>query len=140
MAAITITPANVAWVSGPTLGDQIAGEALTAGMAVYQADNNTWLKAQGDGTEIEAGKNRLGVALSTADAANARITVALPDAVVSYGAVLTKGLIYIIGDTAGSIYPSADAGSGDQVTVLGLAISTSQLKLQRGYDDAAVIA
>lgn len=140
MAAITITAANVAWVSGPTLSDQIAGEAFTAGMAIYQADNGTWLKAQGDGTEAEAGENNLGVALATADAAGARVSVALPSAVVAYGAVLTKGLLYIIGDTAGSIYPSADAGSGDQVTLLGLAISTSQLKLQRAYDDGAVIA
>lgn len=139
MAAITITAANVAWVSGPTLGDQISGGAFIAGQPVYQADNGTWLVAQGDGTEIEAGKNNLGIALFTSDAAGARGSIAVPSAVVSYGAVLTKGLIYIVGDTAGSIYPSADAGSGDQVTVIGLAISTSQLKLQRAYDDGAVI-
>jgi hypothetical protein len=140
MAAITITAANVAWVSGPTLSDQIAGEAFTAGMAVYQADNGTWLKAQGDGTEAEAGDNNVGVALFTADAAGARGSIASTGAVVAYGAVLTKGLVYIVGDTAGSIYPSADAGSGDQMTILGLAISTSQLKLQRVYDDGAVLA
>jgi hypothetical protein len=140
MAAIAITAANVAWVSGPRISDQIAGEAFTAGMAIYLADNGTWLKAQGDGTEIEAGKNNLGIALATADAAGARVSVAVHDAIVAYGAVLTKGLAYIIGDTAGSIYPSADAGSGDQVSILGLAISNSQLKLQRGYDDGAVIA
>lgn len=140
MAAITITAANVALVSGQPLGDQIAGEAFTAGQAVYQADNGTWLNAQGDGTEIEAGKNNAGVALSTADAVGARVSIAVPGCVVAYGAVLTKGLLYIVGDAAGSIYPASDLGSGDQMTVLGVAISTSQLKLMRVYDDGAVLA
>lgn len=140
MAAITITAANVALVSGAPLGDQQAGEAFIAGSSVYQADNGTWLKAQGDGTEIEAGKNNAGVALFTADAAGARGSIAGPGCVVAYGAVLTKGILYIVGDTAGSIYPASDLGSGDQMTVLGVAISTSQLKLMRVYDDGAVLA
>lgn len=140
MAAITITAANVAWVSGPVLGDQIAGGAFTAGQVVYQADNGTWLKAQGDGSAVEAGANNLGVALFTADASGARGSIAVSGAIVSYGAILTAGLIYIIGDTAGSVYPSADAGTGDKVTVLGLAISTSQLLIQRIYNAGAVIA
>lgn len=140
MAAITITAANVAWVSGPVLSDQIAGGAFTAGQVIYQADNGTWLKAQGDGTAIEAGSNNLGVALFTSDAAGARGSVAIDDAIVSYGAVLTAGIVYMIGDTAGSIYPTADAGSTDKVTVLGLAISTSQLKIKRIYHAGAVIA
>lgn len=140
MAAITITAANVAWVSGAVLGDQIAGGAFTAGQVVYQADNGTWLKAQGDGSAVEAGANNLGVALFTSDASGARGSIAVSGAIISYGAVLTAGLIYIIGDTAGSVYPSADAGSGDKVTVLGLAISTSQLLIQRIYHAGAVIA
>jgi hypothetical protein len=140
MAAITITAANVAWVSGPVLGDQISGGAFTAGQIVYQADNGTWLKAQGDGSAVEAGANNLGVALFTADASGARGSIAVSGAIISYGAVLTAGLIYIIGDTAGSVYPSADAGTGDKVTVLGLAISTSQLLIQRIYHAGAVIA
>jgi hypothetical protein len=140
MVAIVITAANVALISGPPLADQPAGEAFIAGTPVYQADNGTWWKAQGDGTEIEAGKNNVGIALFTADAAGARGSVAGTGCVVSFGAVLTKGLVYIVGDVAGSIYPSADALTGDQMTVLGVAISTTQLKLMRVYDDGAVIA
>lgn len=140
MAAITITAANVALVSGPVLADQPAGEAFTAGMAVYKAADGTWKKAQGDGTAIEAGSIDLGVALATADAAGARVSIARDGAIVAYGAVLTAGLFYIIGDTAGSIYPSADAGSTDKVTLIGVAKSTSQLHIQRLYDAGAVIA
>lgn len=140
MAAITITPANVAWVSGPLLTDQVAGEAFTAGQVVYLSDAGTWLKAQGDGTAVQAGSNKIGIALATADAAGARVSIASDDAIVSYGAVLAAGLIYIIGDTAGSVYPSADAGTGDKVTVIGLAISTSQIKIKTIYHAGAVIA
>ena len=140
MAAITITAASVAWVSGPVAAGQIAGEAFTAGMAVYKAANGTWLKAQGDGTAIEAGSEDLGVALFTADAAGAQGSIAISGAIVSYGAVLLAGLVYIINDTAGSIYPNADAGSADRVTVLGLAISTSQLLIQRIYNAGAIKA
>lgn len=139
MVAIVITAANVKWISGPVLTDQLAGEAFTAGLVVYQADNGTWLKAQGDGTAVQAGSNNLGVALATADAADARVSIAASGSVVSYGAVLTAGLVYIIGDIAGSIYPNADAGVADKVSILGLAKSTSQLLVQRVYDAGAVI-
>jgi hypothetical protein len=98
------------------------------------------LKAQGDGTAVQAGANNVGIALATADAVGARVSIASDGCIVSYGAVLTAGLIYIVGDTAGSVYPSADAGTADKVTVIGLAISTSQLKIQRIYHAGAVIA
>lgn len=140
MAALTVTAANVALVSGAPLSDQIAGEAFTAGMVVYQADNGTWLKAQGDGSAVEAGSNNLGVALFTADAAGARGSIASTGCVVSFGAVLTAALVYMIGDTAGSIYPTADLGTADKMTVLGIAISTSQLLIQRIYNAGSVKA
>jgi hypothetical protein len=140
MAAIVITAANVAWVSGPVLSDQIAGGAFTAGQVVYQADNGTWLVAQGDGSAVEAGANNLGIALFTSDASGARGSIAVSGAIVSYGAVLTAALVYMIGDTAGSIYPTADLGSTDKMTVIGIAISTSQLLLQRIYNAGSVKA
>ena len=140
MAAITITSANVSLVSGEARHGQQAGGAFNAGQVVYLSDSGTWLKAQGDGTAVEAGANGLGVALSSSDASGAYFSVAMSGCVVAYGAVLTAGLVYIIGDTAGSIYPSADAGSTDKVTILGLAISTSQLLIQSVYNAGAVIA
>lgn len=139
MAAITITAANVSLVSGSPLKDCIAGEAIGVGQVVYLSDAGTWLKAQGDGTAVEAGSNDLGVALGTTSASGQRISVAGSGCIVGYGAVFTSGLIYTIGDTAGSIYPSADNGSGDKVTVLGLAAGTSNLVIQRIYHASAVV-
>jgi hypothetical protein len=39
MAALSITAANVAWVSGPIDKDCIAGEAFNAGAIVYLAND-----------------------------------------------------------------------------------------------------
>lgn len=140
MSAISITAANVAYVSGPVQDGQIAGEAFTAGMAIYKADNNTWLKAQGDGTAVQAGANELGIALADAAAAGARVSVAKAGAVVAYGSVITAGVIYIIGDTAGSIYPAADAGAGDKIAVLGVGVSATQLFFKPIYHAGSALA
>lgn len=139
MAALTITAANVAWVSGPKLTDQVAGEAFAAGALVYLAANGTWLKAQGDGTAIEAGSENLGIALATADAAGARVSIATEGAIVSVGTG-TAGIVYYVGDTAGGFHPVADLGSTDKVTVAALGIGSNKLKIARIYDAGAVLA
>lgn len=141
MTALSITEANVSLVSAPpgaVLHGQIAGAAITIGQAVYLADDGKWYLAQGDGTTTEAGANDVGIALTRAAAAGQPISVAKPGAIVGFGAILTAGLFYIIGDTAGAIYPSADAGSADKVTLLGQAKSTSQMLLMGTYSAAAI--
>lgn len=143
MAAITVTAANVALVSGEPLGNQIAAAAITPGQAVYKLDNGTWGLAQGDGTAVEAGSNDNGIALGGASAAGQRFSVATGagNCIVAFGSgVLTAGFFYTVGDTAGAIVPSADNGSTDKATVIGQAISTSQLMMMRHYNAGAVIA
>src|SRR3972149_9800957 len=93
MVALTITAANVVWQSGTKpLSDQVAGEAFIAGAAIYLAANGKWYKAQCDGTAIEAGSGGIGMALATADALGARISVALPGAIVAVGAGAAGGV------------------------------------------------
>lgn len=140
MAALTITAASVAYVSGPVKGDQIAGEAFAAGaMLYYKASDGKWYKAQCDGTVAEAGADGIGMALSTADAANARVTVAQPGAVVSVGTG-TAGIIYTIGRTAGTLVPSADMASTDKVTPAAHGIGSSQLQLMYSYNAGSALA
>jgi hypothetical protein len=87
MPALTITPAQVAYVSGPKSGDQVAGEAMNAGAVVYyNAANGKWFKAQCDGTAAEAGQDGLGLALASADSAGARISIARSGSIVDLGA------------------------------------------------------
>lgn len=140
MSALTITAASVLWSSGsnPT-GDQIAGEAFAAGAAVYlKASDGKWYKAQCDGTAEEAGSEELGIALATADAAGARVSIAKTGCVVSIGTG-TAGIVYCPGRTAGSWVPTADLLSTDKVTVGAVCIGSSKLLVHRIYNAGAVI-
>lgn len=141
MTALSVTAAQVAWVSGPIEKDAYAGEAFAAGAVVYYSGSQ-WLKAQCDGTALEAGSENLGIALATADAAGARVSIALPGAIVTLGAGAgpLAGIIYCPGRTAGSLIPSADIASTDKVTPIALGIGTNQVQLQRIYNVGSVKA
>jgi hypothetical protein len=138
MAALTIAAAAVAYVSGPVLADQVAGEAFAAGVSVYQNDSGVWLKAQNDGTALEAGQNNTGIALATADAAGARVSIAAPGAVISVGTG-TAGVIYVIGAVAGQLVPAADLVATNKVTPVALGIGTNRLQLMRAYNPTATL-
>ena len=139
MVALSISAASVAYVSGPKAIDQIAGEAFSAGDMVYLAANGKWLKAQGDGTAIEAGSLGTAMALGTADAANARVTLALPGAIVSVGTG-TAGVVYTLAPVTGDLDPVADNVSTEKVTPSALGIGSSKLLLMRTYNAGSVLA
>jgi hypothetical protein len=140
MTALVITAANVVWQSGPKIGDQVAGEAFDAGAYIYRNPTTSkWLKAQCDGTANEAGAEESGMALASSDGDGARITVALPGAVVAVGAG-AAGVVYHPGATAGSLVPTADLVSTNKVTVAAIGIGSNKLKLARIYDAGAVLA
>ncbi len=139
MVALTITKANVSWVSGPIAADQLAGEAFDAGDAVYQkASDSKWYKAQCDGTPEEAGSEANGMALATADAANARVSIARSGAIVAIGTG-TAGVVYCLGATAGDLVPVADLVSTNKVTVAAIGIGSSRVQLGRLYNAGAVL-
>lgn len=142
MTALSITAANVSLDSGAHDADQIAGEAFIAGAVVYQrASDGKWLKAQCDGTAEEAGSVALGIALATADAAGARVSIARDGAIVSVGsAVCLAGFYYCPARTAGSLIPTADLASTDKSTLAAVGISTSKLLIQRVYNATSIVA
>ncbi len=139
MVALTISAAGVAYVSGPKAIDQIAGAAFAAGVMVYLATNGKWLKAQADGTALEAGSLGVAMALASADADGARVTLALPGAIVTVGTG-TAGVVYCVGNVAGELDPVADLVSTEKVTPSALGIGSSQLLLMRAYNAGAVLA
>lgn len=139
MTALSITAASVAYVSGPVFADQVAGEAFIAGAAVYLKSDGKWWKAQCDGTAAEAGADGLGIALATADAAGARVSIALPGAVVTIGTG-TAGVIYCVGTTAGSLIPAADLASTNKVTVAAVGIGSSKVQVARVYNAGCALA
>lgn len=150
MAALSITASQVVYVSGALEKDAVAGEAFTTGDAVYKSDTNTWLKAQCDGTAVEAGANDCGIALFTAAAAGARGSVAIAGPSdgqgVSKGAVVTlgagaapaAGLIYGPGTTAGSWVPSADWATTNKVNPVLVGIGSNQVQVVRAYNAGSV--
>lgn len=144
MTALTVTKANVVWYGGTApLRDQVAGEAFDAGDMVYLSDAGTWLKAQCDGTAVEAGANNIAMALATADAAGARVSLAPPGAVVTIGTG-AAGVVYCIGTTAGDLVPVADLASTNKVTVAAIfdggSSGSSRVKIVHGYSAGSVLA
>lgn len=137
--ALSITAANVSYVSGPVSHGQVAGEAFVAGALVYyKPDTNTWLKAQCDGTAAEAGQDGLGMALGTADAAGAIVSIAKPGAIVAIG-TSTAGTVYMPGTTAGTLIPMADAAQTNKVTPAALGIGSNRVLLMWAYASTAVV-
>ena len=139
MADLTITAANVSLVSGAHDVDCIAGEAFVAGASVYlSSTDGKWYKAKSSGNADQAGATDLGVALATADAAGARVSVAKPGSVVALGTGAAGG-IYVVSATAGKIAPAADLASTNKATVIGLGIGSNQIVVHRLYNAGAVV-
>jgi hypothetical protein len=55
--------------------------------------------------------------------------VAFSGSLILVGATMTVGETYLVSDTAGGIMPNADRSTGDYVTRLGTASTTTQLDL-----------
>ena len=125
MVDITITAASVVAGSNAVRDSGSAGEAITAGQAVYRSSTtNKWMLADSDSATAEA-KKATGIALNGA-ALNQPLTV-LKSGDITIGATLTAGTAYYLSNTPGGICPVADVGSGEDVCLLGLAKSTTVL-------------
>lgn len=97
--------------------------AVTAGQVVYENSSSKFALAQCDGTAAEAAA--VGIALTSAPGADQDLVVITKGLLTMSG--LTKGTVYAVSATAGGIAPVADLVSGNYVTVLGVAISSTQL-------------
>lgn len=128
MADLTITATSVVKGAGAVTQTGIAGVAVTAGQALYKdpTDSNKLKLADCD-SATAAVRVVAGVALHGA-AANQPVTYQT-GGVINLGATLTAGTVYCLSDVAGGIRPVADNGSGDGVSLIGVAISTSLLSM-----------
>lgn len=126
MADLVQTAANVAAGAGSGTIRRTAGATITAGMPVFvSAVDGDVEPAQKDVDAASA--EAIGIALC--DAAAGQPVVIQTSGLINVGATLVVGETYIVGAAAGSIAPVADAVATNFATVLGVAISTSQLKL-----------
>lgn len=131
MVDITITPANVIAGSNASRINGVAGVAITAGQLVYK-DSTTqkFLLSDTNSATAEA-RQPIGVALHAA-AINQPLAV-LTKGDITIGATLVAGTDYYASDTPGGICPRADVGATEQVTLVGLAKSTSVLAVAFQY-------
>lgn len=138
MAAITATAASILWASGPR-EPGTAGEAFAAGAILYRSAAGTWLKAQSDGTSVQAGEYGIGCALFTADAASAQGQIATFGARITWSAHLIAAGIYFLHGTAGSMtLTTADIAQTNYATFIGIGITTTSLLFCPVYSGAVL--
>ncbi len=127
MANLTLTAANVVPQAGATLIMGIAGQAISQGQPCYY-DSSTmrWLLSDANG--VAATRVVEGVAVSGAAVAGQGVVLQTAG-FLAFGAILTLAEIYVVSDTAGGIMPKGDLGAGEYVSIIGVAISTSVMKL-----------
>ena len=142
MADLSITQAQVLYVSGPR-ENVTAGAAILPGQSVYErAADHKWLLAQADGTAEEAGVGtRLGISLNESDADGQPLQVALAGARVTLGAgaAPVASQIYVVSGTAGGIGLASDiVTSGHRRSVLALGAGTNAVDLICRAPNAAI--
>jgi hypothetical protein len=126
MADLTITTANVVAGYNATLKTAKAGEAITAGEALYIDTDGTAMLAQHDGTAAEAAA----VGISIEAAAVGAVVAYITEGDLALGTILTAGNVYVLSATYGAIAAQGDQGSGDYSTILGVAKGTATLSVK----------
>lgn len=127
MADSVITAADVlASVSGL---QGTAGATITQGQVLYKdsSDSNKLKLADADSLTAAA-KVVEGIALNAASVGQP-LSYVKTDANFDPGFTATEGEIYVLSGTAGAIAPEADLASGDAVVILGVGLSTGNIKL-----------
>jgi len=126
-ADISITAANVAPGADAVTQTGTAGEALTAGKAVYKkAADNKWYLADCNSATAEV-RAASGITL-TGSAAGQPVVVQTGGS-ITIGGTVANGVVYYLSGTAGGIRPVADNTTGDYPQTIGMATSSTVVKL-----------
>lgn len=126
MVDIVITAASVAKGGNALVQQGTAGASITAGQAVYlDSATGRYLLSDNDGTGT---KQVDGIALN--GAATGQPLAVQRGGDITIGATLTPGTAYYLSATVGGICPVADVAVGDDVILIGLAKSATNLSLR----------
>lgn len=140
MADLTITAASVLAGTNATITRGIAGATITAGQAVYldEATTGEWLLADSDSATVAArGSARFGIALN--GASDGQPLAVQTGGNITIGATVVAGVAYYLSDTPGGICPFADLATGDYVTLVGIATSTTVIAIDTLYSGAVAL-
>jgi len=124
---LSVTAANAVPSSDTIYVWGTAGATITAGQAVYLDTTTSTFKLADNDSATSAARHVDGIAL-TGSSANQPIAVA-KGGTITLGATMTAGVTYYLSGTAGGIAPIADVTSGHDPVIVGVATSTTLLKI-----------
>lgn len=127
MATITITKGDVLPSTVGTRGTGTAGEALEAGQFIYiKSSDSKWYKADATTLEKSGNNSPQNLRFTLADAAAGQpIVFAEPGTLVTVGAVVAKGIWYVLSGTAGKMANHGDLTAGQYSVNVGYAPTTT---------------
>jgi hypothetical protein len=129
MTDLVITAGNVVKGTGATTETLIAGASITAGQSLYKdASDSNKAKLFDADSATAAARSFYGIALNSAS--SGQPVVVQTGGNITIGATVAVGVAYYASDTPGGICPFADLESGDYPTIIGIGISTTQIKIQ----------
>jgi hypothetical protein len=103
------------------------GATISAGQSVYQdSADSKWKPADANASATTAAAKGIAV---TPGVDGGYGIVATGGGVILVGATMVVGTTYNVGSVTGSIVPNADLATGDYVTTLGVASTSTQLDL-----------
>lgn len=127
MVDLVITAANVLAAASAEVENGEGGATITAGKVVYRDIADQEYKLADSDDAAEAIRTPRGIALNGASDGQPLRIIKSGD--VTIGATMTAGLTYYLSDAAGGICPYADLTTGDYPCIIGIAISTTVLKV-----------
>lgn len=128
MADLTITAANIVPGSNATIKHGIAAVAIACGKSVYLDPDTNTVKLSDNDDASAAVRETVGVSVNAAAVAGQPVSY-IKDGDLAFGAILTKGETYCVSGTPGGICPRADVTTGDDLIIIGVASSTSNLQV-----------
>ena len=128
MADITITAADVLVADSVRVAAVEAGVAIVAGkVLVYDSTDDDYILASNTTLALSGNAGAASLVMSVGDAgAGQRVAVVGGGNTITVGSVLSKGRVYVLSGN-GLISPESDATSGDFVTIIGYALSATEL-------------
>lgn len=136
MTDISITPASVLPSTDATIERGTAGATITAGQVVYLESSSGQFKLADCDHATAAIRSPRGIALH--GASSGQPLQILRSGLITIGGTMTAGVAYYLSKVAGGIAPVADIASGGYATVLGIATSTTVLKVNITESGVAV--
>lgn len=125
MADLSQTASSVLPGANADIRHGTAGEAITAGMPIYQDTAGALWQADANDTEAKAAV--VGIAISSAEAAGQKVSYVIEDDDLTIGATVAAGDALVLSATKGGIAPEADLATDDYVTFLGIGKSATKI-------------